>query len=313
MTNKLKENQAKITNIIIEQLENLTEADKKNFKMPWHTIGLAPTNAVTGNKYNGINELLLLICNPYQSNLFAGFGQWSGKGCKIKAKSKGFKIARPIIISKEIENEDKDTGEVTKEEVRFVANFKIETVFNSEQVEGEFAREVEALAAGEASSNNERIEAAQGLVENYLANELIKTIIGPQPSYSPLNDKIEMPTINHFNTSEDFYSVYLHEITHSTGHEKRLKRNLLDGAFNREKYAKEELIAELGAAFLCAEVGIKSTGRKDHAKYLNSWLSVLRNDKAFIFQAASKAQKACDYVLEAAENYEEFLNKKQSA
>ena len=118
---------------------------------------------------------------------------------------------------------------------------------------------------------------------------------GHQPAYYPLADKIEMPEFDDFNTAEDYYSTLSHELTHWTGHKSRLDRQL-KGKNDIKEYAQEELIAELGAAFLCAELNISSQPREDHAAYLQSWIKALKNDKKFIFAAASQASRAVDYL-----------------
>lgn len=114
--------------------------------------------------------------------------------------------------------------------------------------------------------------------------------------YSVLEDAVYMPPLSKFEKAERYYSTLAHEIIHWTGHPTRVPRNfprLVAGASN---YAREELVAELGAAFLCADLGLSLTPRPDHADYIGNWLQVLRNDKRAIFQAAALAQKATDFL-----------------
>ena len=111
--------------------------------------------------------------------------------------------------------------------------------------------------------------------------------------YYPAQDVVNVPPIWEFESTERYYNTFFHELVHSTGHTKRLNRPL---AQSGELYSKEELIAEMGASFLCAKVGINDNVEMS-ASYLASWLSVLKNDKKFIVEAASKAQKAVDYIL----------------
>ncbi len=108
-----------------------------------------------------------------------------------------------------------------------------------------------------------------------------------------------MPELGQFQSPEHYYSVLAHEITHSTGSKKRLDRDM-SGKFGSEKYAFEELVAELGSAMICGAIGLEQRPREDHAQYIKGWLKRLRSDNKFIIQAASKAQKAADYAFESA-------------
>lgn len=127
--------------------------------------------------------------------------------------------------------------------------------------------------------------------------------IGDEACFIPGTDKILMPERRRFidtkksTAAECFYSTMFHELTHWTGAKKRLNRDL-SGRFGSEAYAVEELIAELGAAFLCADLGITLTPRQDHASYIRNWLRVLKTDKKAIFTAASKASEAANWLLE---------------
>jgi antirestriction protein ArdC len=108
-----------------------------------------------------------------------------------------------------------------------------------------------------------------------------------------------MPELGQFKDPAQYYSVFAHEITHSTGNKNRLDRDLT-GRFGDKEYAFEELIAELGSAMICGALGLEQQPRPDHAQYIKSWLTALRNDNKFIISAASKAQKAADFALESA-------------
>ena len=119
---------------------------------------------------------------------------------------------------------------------------------------------------------------------------------GSQPYYQPSGDHVVMPQFADFHTSDDYYSTLAHELCHATGHVDRLARPSLIST-KREDYAREELVAELGAAFVSATIGIKLHDREDHAAYLANWLQALRNDKKCIFTAARLAQDASDWLL----------------
>ena len=119
---------------------------------------------------------------------------------------------------------------------------------------------------------------------------------GNRAFYSPDRDIVQMPELNHFRDAESYYATLAHEMTHWTRHSSRLDRDLGRKRFADAGYAMEELVAEIGAAFLCADLGITPETRDDHAAYIASWLQVLKNDKRAIFTAASHAQKAADYL-----------------
>ena len=159
-------------------------------------------------------------------------------------------------------------------------------VFNAEQVDG-FTPAEEAKQTKE-----QRIEAAEAFFRGL---EIKMEDGGNQAFYRPATDTVHMPPFNAFKEPLFYYSVLSHESTHWAGAEHRLNRDM-KGRFGTEAYAMEELVAELGAAFLCCELGLPTDPRKDHAPYIANWLKVLRNDKRAIFTAAAKAQEALDWI-----------------
>ena len=162
-------------------------------------------------------------------------------------------------------------------------------VFNSEQVEGNFAREVEQKFK-EKLLNHDPIAEAQSFVDSYMTNEGLPLRNSDRAYYSGgTSEHIAMPELGQFKSPEHYYSVFAHEITHSTGNKKRLDRDL-SGKFGSEKYAFEELVAELGSAMICGSLGLEQKPHEDHAQYIKGWLNRLRSDNKFIIQAASKAQ-----------------------
>ena len=122
---------------------------------------------------------------------------------------------------------------------------------------------------------------------------------GNRAFFRPSADLVQMPKIEQFSYVQAYYTTFFHELIHSSGSKKRLDR-VMGKSFGDKDYAFEELIAELGSAFICGTIGLESKPREDHAQYLASWLRELKNDNKFIIQAASKAQKAADYALIAA-------------
>lgn len=247
-----------------------------------------PRNATTHKAYNGINRFLLamtvLECG-YKQNLWVTYKQAQDQNWQVKKGSKGV----TLCYYSKYEKKDKETGE--EKEYFFLKSF---TVFNVEQLDGYTAKfdEAEALTAPE---NCE-------LVETIINNTDVTFGIeqGDKAFYAPSLDAIQMPPKATFKSESSYYSTLLHELTHSTLHEKRLGRGKEyreKYSTHKEQYAREELVAELGSAFLCAEVGCVNETLENHASYLNSWLKVLKADKKAIFKACSDAQKATDFIM----------------
>ena len=277
----------KVTDQIIKQLESV---DPKDWNKPWFAVGHSPTN-LRGTAYRGINHLLLSH-SGYQSNIWATYKQWSEKECQVK---KGEKAEIVVLwkFFKEADDQGNATGKTSGVMVKHY------NVFNSDQVEGDAARAAEAKLK-EKLLNHDPIAEAQQFVDAYTASQNL-TVKNSDVAYyqSGTSEHIAMPELGQFHSREHYYSTFAHEISHSTGAKKRLDRDL-SGNFGSKPYSFEELIAELGSAFICATIGLENKPREDHAQYLKSWLRELKNDNKFIMQAASKAQKAADYALEAA-------------
>jgi antirestriction protein ArdC len=184
--------------------------------------------------------------------------------------------------------ETNDNGDDVEREIPFMKGY---TVFNVEQIEGlpahYYAQPENPLPLSERIENADRFMTATGAVINHGGNRAF---------YAPARDVIQLPAFEAFRDNESYYATALHELTHWTKHEKRLDRDFGRQKFGDEGYAREELVAELGAAFLCADLDITPEIRDDHAAYLASWLKVLREDKRAIFSAAAHAQRAADYL-----------------
>lgn len=288
----------KITDKIIAQLEAIE--GQAQWNKPWFNIGVAPYNAISKKSYRGINHLVLGT-NDYTCQAYATFNQWKDKDCMVKKGEKG----HHVVLWKFSENENADTGE--KSTSVFTTSY---CVFNVNQVDGDYARELE-LKPMRGLNTHEAINEVETYINSYLKNELLKVKHDDQAYYSHgiAGEHIGMPMLGQFKSPVEYYSTFIHEIAHSTGNEKRLNRDM-SGGFGSKSYAFEELIAELTAAMLCGELGITNEPREDHAHYLKSWLRALKDDKKAIFTAASKAQKACDYINEAVANHANYEQKK---
>ncbi len=165
-------------------------------------------------------------------------------------------------------------------------------MFNAEQIDGLpadfYAKPTQPLPL------TERVEGAEAFIRRTGADIRHG---GNMAFYAPGPDRIQLPPFEAFRSVEAYYATALHELTHWTRHESRLDRDFGRKRFGDEGYAREELVAELGAAFLCADLGIEGEAREDHAAYLASWLKVLKEDKRAIFQAAAHAQRAADFLF----------------
>lgn len=268
-----------VTDQIIEQMES----SGSNWVKDWagNASGL-PTNISSKNHYQGINVLLLGFSankQGFASSDWGTYKQWAEKGGQV---TKGSKSTMGIFF-RNIEVADRNAeGETTL--IPMLRKFHL---FNADQVDGI-----------EKTSNHlhehQPIEEGQHIIDSAGVD-----IITGQPAYIPAIDSISMPDLNAFNDAEGYYLTAFHELTHWTGNKKRLGRDM-GKRFGDSAYAMEELVAEIGAAYLGAVSGMTPQPREDHSKYLNHWLKVLKADKRAIFTAASKAQQATNFITELA-------------
>lgn len=274
---------------VTDQIISLIESGQADtgWKAPWASVNFGmPSNATTGRTYNGVNVLLLWGAQEqhgYRSSQWASFKQWQQAGYRLQdAKGKG----QQIVFWKILERKDEDGNDKKIPLMRFSYVFNADLAVHAETGEPFVAAPVNHLDAIESADN---VLFASGAMIHHQ---------GSRAYYHRDQDAIYLPVKGDFHTASGYYSTALHELTHWTGHESRLNRQF-GKRFGDEAYAAEELVAELGAAFLCAQIGIESETREDHAKYVRNWLKVLRDDKTAIITAASAASKAADFVLTA--------------
>lgn len=281
-----------VTEIIVKAIED----GAASYRMPWRTSGgfpYSPINAVSKKAYRGVNVLLLWAMAQnagYKSGLWATYKQWQELGAQVR---KGEKSSH--VVFWKFFDKDEDEGSSKEGKSRKIPMARDYSVFNAEQVDG-FAPIAEAKLTRE-----ERIESADAFFKG-LGVEVQPG--GNRAYYEVLTDSVHMPEFQAFKEPLFYYSVLSHETTHWSGATSRLNRDL-SGRFGTEGYAVEELVAELGAAFLCAELGLPTDPRQDHAPYIASWLKVLKNDKRAIFTAAAKAQEAVDWLTKRNQTEEE--------
>jgi antirestriction protein ArdC len=279
---------AEITDQIIASIE----ANPGEFSLPWRRGNGAlhmPVNAHTGNRYNGINILSLWVAaeaRGFSAPIWGTYRQWAEKGAQVR---KGEKSSL-VVFYREFET-DPDPQDQTDDGKRRMA--RASYVFNASQVDG-----FELPAAPEPLGPVERIDGADRFVN---ATGAVVGHGGDRAFYRPSTDSIQMPDEGLFtgtetmNRSEAYYATLVHELVHWSGAKHRLDRQM-GKRFGGHAYAAEELVAEIGAAFLCAELGITQEVRPDHAQYLASWLKLLKSDSKAIFTAAARASEASAFL-----------------
>jgi antirestriction protein ArdC len=246
----------------------------------------APRNLLSNRPYHGVNFFLLSMMG-YQSPYWLTYRQAQELGGNVR---KG-EHSVPIVYWNFVEREDKETGETKS--VPFLKYF---SVFNAEQVEGIDPKIPSAPIERETSANQE----AERIVASMPQRPVIEHGAFSVACYSPSTDTVKMTEQKLCVSDARYYEVLLHELTHSTGHASRLNREKeMNGwhAFGSKEYSREELVAEMGAAFLCAECGLSQATIDDSAAYIDSWLKVLKADPKAVVLAAGKAQKAADFIL----------------
>ena len=278
----------RVTDSIISELEQ----GVRPWLKPWHAEHAA--GRITrplrhnGTPYRGMNILLLwgeAVAKGYAAPIWMTYRQAQEIGGQVRKGERGSLVVYANSITKTETNEQ---GEDIEREIPFMKGY---TVFNVEQVDGlpqhYYAQPVNPLPL------SERIENADRFMTNTAATVHHG---GNQAFYAPSRDIIQLPPFEAFKDKESYYATALHELTHWTKHATRLDRDFGRQKFGDAGYAREELVAELGAAFLCADLGITPEIREDHAAYLSHWLGVLKEDKRAIFSAAAHAQRAADYL-----------------
>lgn len=276
-----------IYNAINEEILAKLEEGVVPWDKPWSSHPAA--NMATKKAYRGVNQFLLGL-KPFNSPFWATFKQIKDLGGKVKKGSK----SSLVVFWKRFVPKDQISLPKEDQEVRFM--LKHYRVFNLEQTEG---IDIEALPKIEQCENFGDIEAAEAIMEGYQGGPSLTE--GKEAFYTPVWDSITMPAKKSFKDEESYYAVLFHEAIHSTGHKKRLDRlNMSDegkiAAFGSETYAKEELVAEMGASFLCGVAGIWAKPDRP-ASYIKSWMRKIKDEPKALVSAAGLAQKAADHIL----------------
>ncbi|GHD21274.1 ArdC family protein [Tianweitania populi] len=273
-----------ITNRIIQQLEN----GVRPWLRPWETNGLPvrPTRS-TGEPYRGINVLVLWDAASqagYSSPYWFTFKQALALNACVKKGERGTFVVYAGSMEK---TEQSETGEDIERRIPFLKSY---AVFNAEQIEGLDAKYYPV--APEPKATGERLAQVDRFVEN---TGVDLRHGGNRAFYNGGLDFVQMPNFEQFSTPEGYAATLCHEVVHWSGHEARLNRTF-GKRFGDQAYAREELVAEIGSAFLGVDLGVSIEPREDHAAYLESWLKCLKEDKRAIFQAASAAERAAGFL-----------------
>jgi len=266
---------------ITERIVSLLSQGTVPWHKPWHVKTGLPRNLITQKPYRGINVFLLMAMN-YESPNWLTLRQANAMGGQIKPGEKSC----PVVFWKPMKVQDKETQEEKK-----IPFLRLYHVFNVSQCTG-----LKNIPPADDTAFIQTVPAE--LVANMPQRPVIKHGMS-LASYSPASDVVNMPDRVRFKSEDHYYATLFHELVHATGHEKRLKRaSIMErNGYGSNPYAKEELIAEMGSAFLCGHAGIVDRTIDSSAAYLEGWLKQLQEDKTLIVHAAAQAQKAADFIL----------------
>jgi len=283
----------RVTNIILEKLEKGVA--------PWQSSSIAtvgfPRNFLSKQFYRGVN-VFLLSSFEYASPWFLTYKQAKEMGGQVRKGEKGHLIVKYGIFKTETGETNPDTGEEEAEKRSYLRGY---TVFNSSQIDGIDFPE----AKHPDYQPSERVDLAQQIIEGIPNPPTIEEGLHAKPHYQPKADSIGMPSRETFTDEESFFRTLFHEAVHSTGHSSRLARKtllenkgIMSTGTAKQTYAKEELVAEMGAAFLNAHAGITSDNHDNSAAYLQSWLQVLKikQNRRWIVEASSEPGTESDRI-----------------
>ena len=271
-----------VTDRIIAELEK----GRIPWNKPWTGVRSGAFNRISKKPYSLLNQMLLKHNGEY-----ATFKQWQQLGGHVSKGEKSEIVCFWKIYEKE---EINDNGE---KELQKIPLLRYYNVFHISQIEG-----VEPLPQEKLNNDIEPIEAADKIIIDYVTREHIdfQEMKSNKAFYSPLSDKVVVPLKEQYQNINEYYSTTFHELTHSTGHKTRLDRleNGVVAAFGSEIYSKEELVAEIGSATILNALNIETSQTfKNSAAYIQNWLQILKNDNKFIVSAASKAEKAVNFIF----------------
>lgn len=278
----------KIYQILQDQIIELLDKGVVPWKRTFSVPGGFAKNIVSNKMYRGFNYMMLNCQSQFNSPYWMTFKQCKDLGGTIK------KGERSTVVTfwKTLKKEDKETGEEN-----IFPMIRYYRVFNLDQTEGV---KVPKRDMEDTKYNNHPIENCEMIIREY--KTMPEVVWGKAPCYMPSSDKIGMPEITNFTGAAEYYSTFFHEMGHSTMHMTRLDRKGLS-------YAKEELVAEMTACFLCGTAGIETSVIENQAAYIASWKKRIKEEPKIVVSASSAAQKASDFIL----NITELSKQKEEA
>lgn len=277
----------KVYEIVTQKVLEAMTSGTAPWRKPWNGNSRHPFNGVSGRHYNGGNFFLLSLFN-FQTPAFLTFNQI--KKANVTIKPGEGKKHFPVFYWKWLEKKNPVNNKIEK-----FPMLRFFLVWNIEQLEGyELPERFKPVKGFE----HDRHESADKIINGFINAPKITVCDTDRACYAPLTDTVTVPELSQYPNPEKFYATMFHELGHSTGHTSRLNRKeLIDlNAFGCHDYSLEELVAELTAAFLCAESGIDNT-LDNSAAYIKGWHKKLSNDPKLFWTAAGRAQKAADYIL----------------
>lgn len=294
--------QDKVYAVINDRIMALLDRGIVPWRRPWRTVSGTTTDPVNsqGRPYRGLNRLVLgavAMAEGYGSNVWMTYKQANTLGGKVKTGEKG----TAAIFWKQLEVPDAEA----KNGKKTIPMLRYFTLFNLDQTESVKLpkRMTEAVVE---KTERDAIEAAEAIVKAMPNAPKVTETKSNRAFYVPAYDAVTVPLREQFNTVEEFYSTLFHELTHSTGHESRLNRKgsaEVSHQFGDAPYAREELVAEMGNAFLSASAGIDPATLENSAAYIANWKKALGDDPQCLVKAASAGQRAADYILGTTPDY----------
>ena len=276
-----------VTDTIIEQLEKGVVP----WRRPWRKDVGRPRNFATGQEYHGIN-VILLNCRRFASPYWMTWNQIKGRGGNVVKGEKASLVVKYGTFKKKIAAND---GTDEEKKRFYLKGYRVFNVLQTKDVD------FPAVQSAPQAASDIQLARAEEIVKMMPRQPRIQQGMRTEAYYSRVGDIVEMPPRNSFDTLEDFYCTLFHELIHATGHESRLNRKSLiehDG-FGGKVYSEEELVAEMGAAFLATEADIVRDDHEQSAAYIESWIKTLGQEqhRRLIVRAANQAGKAADFIL----------------
>lgn len=271
-----------IYQIVTDRIVSALEAGVCPWRRPWSTLAISPRNYQSQAPYRGINWFLLTVLG-YELPYFLTFNQVTALNGTVKKGSRGI----PVVFWKVMEKQPAKEGEKVKK----VPLLRYYTVFNASQIDG-----IEFPAVGNRTGTDfNPVAIAEAVLAGWAGKPVIEHGYR-QACYVPAQDVVRMPSASSFDSPAAYYSVLFHELGHATGAKHRLDRDL-SGNFGSDSYSREELVAEMASAFLCAHCGIDNAVIEQQAAYLDNWLKALKADPKLVVTAAAQAQRAAALIL----------------